>query len=106
MFDDSDAMRKAMYGQHSIHVPMWMVVQDQGPDTVAFIGGSRSKDLTYGSSLVHQLILGEVIIRPHVVVESEHLKGHGLTGLAQCGSDMDDWVRNGKVIVDPTGKLL
>ncbi len=52
--------------------------------------------------MTHQHIVGELIVRPHMVLESIHCRGHGLTGLAkEC--EMQEWVKN--VILDPKGMV-
>jgi iron-sulfur cluster repair protein YtfE (RIC family) len=48
---------KAMYGENAVHVPM--IMQEQG----------------------------EIIVRPHLVMESERFVGNGLTGLATSSTD-------------------
>jgi len=105
MFGDEglDVM-KFYYGQNLVHVPMWMIAQDQG-DTTVFVGATRNDDIRYKSKMTHQLILGEMFIRPHVVSESEHLKGSGISAIARSGADMESWVNHGNIILDPMGKF-
>ncbi len=93
-------MGKLMYGENAVHVPMWMVVQDAG-NAVSFVGASQNTSLRFGSKLTHQLVIGEFVIRPHVVVESEHGKGSGLSGMIT--RDPKDFFEYGKVILDPMG---
>lgn len=59
-----------------------MYVQDLDKDSVSFVGASRSKGLTYGSPRTHQFLLGELVFRPHLVLATDKLKGHGLAALA------------------------
>lgn len=103
---DNKAYMKAMYGCNALHIPAWFVVQDQGPGTVAIVGASRDTSVRYKSEKTHQLIIGELIVRPHLVVESDHLAGAGLSGLLTTGDTIEDWVRHGKVIIDPMGKII
>jgi hypothetical protein len=83
MIDSTDYTR-VMFGQHAVHVPAWLVVQDQGDGLVSFVGSSNGAGphpLRFGSSETHQLIVGEVIVRPHRVTHSSARKGSGLAGL-------------------------
>lgn len=82
---------KVMFGQHAVHVPAWLVVQDSGDGIVSFVGGSKVgveqfaaglHPLRFGSAKTHQLVIGEVIIRPHRVTASDERRGSGLAGLA------------------------
>jgi hypothetical protein len=101
---EDDRMMKAMYGQFARHVPVMMFVQDQGPGVVSFIGASKSIDMRYGSNMTHQLIVGELIVRPHYVIGSNHFRGYGLAGMLQA-CDLEEWIENGQVLADPMGKM-
>lgn len=98
---------QALYGQHARHVPAWMYVQDGGTGIVSFVGASKVNveqhlagvhPLRYGSTRTHQLIVGEIIVRPHLVVATDDLRGMGLAGLATN----DHWAtaENGERIID------
>lgn len=102
---DALALARALFGRFICHVPMWMVVQDSAHDGVTFVGASRNPALRYGSSRIHQLILGEVIVRPHFVLESDQFRGHGLTSLLKRGANLDDWVTGGHIVCDPIGRF-
>jgi hypothetical protein len=82
---------KAIFGQHAVHVPAWLVVQDSGKGLVSFVGASKVgvesfaaglHPLRYGSSKTHQLVVGEIIVRPHRVTTSDNRRGSGLASLA------------------------
>lgn len=103
MFGNTEDQLRLMFGQYTIHVPMWMVVQDQDP-VVTFVGASRDLRLRYGSERTHQLILGEMVIRPHVVIATDHYTGTGLSGMVNHGPQINEWVKHGEVICDPMGK--
>ena len=94
-------MTKVMFGAHAQHVPAWLYVQRQSNGTVLFVGASRSTDLTWGGTMTHQFMLGELIARPHFVVESNCFSGHGVSGLTRANHldfvDADDRV----VLCDP-----
>ena len=95
-------MHKAMYGQHAIHIPCWIKAFESGPG-VAFVGASRSTELMYKAKESHILMLGEIIVRPHFVIGSNHATGYGATGLL-TENDLDAWY-DGTVLADPMGKL-
>jgi hypothetical protein len=82
---------RVLFGEHAVHVPAWLVVQDGGDGLVSFVGASRAgveslaaglHPLRYGSSKEHQLIVGEIVVRPHRVTASDARRGSGLAGLA------------------------
>lgn len=79
-------LARVMYGERARHVPAWMYVQHAGDGTVSFVGGSQvdtvAHPLRYGSERTHQLIAGEIIVRPHLIVATDALRGRGLGGLA------------------------
>jgi hypothetical protein len=104
---EGDAYARLIFGQYARHVPGWLYVQE-GPDerTVSFVGSSRVSDgphpLRYGSRRTHQLAIGEVIVRPHLVVASDIARGAGLAGLV-TGEFHDPMIRSGEVLVDIDG---
>jgi hypothetical protein len=98
----TDVYTRAMFGEYAVHVPMWMKVQDHGKDGVLFVGASRRPDLRYDSKRCHQLIIGEIIVRPHLVVASDAFIGSGISHLAR-EMDLDTWAA-GEIICDPMGK--
>ena len=101
--NEDDIYTKAMFGQYAIRVPMWMTVQGGRADfPTSFVGSSRVHDLRYGSDKTHQLIIGEIIVRPHVVFASSHLKGHGLEGLAMSAQDILT-APDVEIVLDPMG---
>jgi hypothetical protein len=85
-------MARVMYGQNARQVPCWMYVQHQGAsdgtDTVGIIGASRVPvapgavhPLRYGTDWAHHFIVGEIIVRPHIVIGSNALQGYGAGNL-------------------------
>ncbi|MFE9137818.1 hypothetical protein [Streptomyces sp. NPDC007355] len=96
---------------HARHVPAWMYVQRAGDGTVSFVGSSRVSDpdhpLQYGSARTHQLIVGELVVRPHFAVGTDVLRGQGLGGIAALGGhDLARYLGCGDVVLDPYGKLI
>lgn len=83
---DTAGYTRALFGANAVHVPAWLYVQNTGSGFVSFVGGSKaptgSHPLRYGSGRTHQLIVGELIVRPHLVVATDSLRGLGIAGLA------------------------
>lgn len=101
-------MTKVMFGKDAIHVPMWMVVQNQRDGGVMFAGASRSLQLLYGGDKIHTLILGEIIVRPHIVIATDDFMGYGIQAFWTHMPTPEEWLRNGDVLVytDLGGKEL
>lgn len=80
-----------------------MYVQDVGDGIVSFVGGSRvgeaAHPLRYGSDRTHQLVVGEIVVRPHFVVATDTLRGMGLAGLATHHHDIGKMLAEGERIV-------
>lgn len=109
MFDSKDpnvqAYTQMMYGQHAVHVPCWMFTQDSTSEIVSFVGASKSLDLQFGGQKEVRLVLGEIIVRPHFVVESDIYLGHGLSGLAMANKEDFIFAEDARVLCDPIGIL-
>lgn len=102
---DAEAMTQTLFGRFARHVPMWMVVQNAGADGVTFVGASRDSRLRYNSTMTHQLILGEFIVRPHVAIESDRYQGLGLSGFLRHCADLEEWFAHGQLLCDPIGRF-
>ena len=98
-----EPMHKRMYGEHAKHVPCWMIAQSTG-NGVSFVGASKSSELMFNSSLTHVCMIGEMIARPHLVLESDRFTGQGLAGLVTTSTE---WMQQGysKVALDVIGKM-
>jgi hypothetical protein len=111
LYDGIDTAR-LMFGENARHVPAWLYVQDAGNGVVTFVGSSSvtgtphprpaagPHPLRYGSDRTHQLVIGELIVRPHLVVATDTLKGIGLPGLATHDHDIAAMLRNGEKLID------
>jgi hypothetical protein len=102
MKEYADAMTQAMYGVHARHVAFNVVLQDAGDNKATIVGTTGFASLMgYGFKKTHCLLLCDCIIRPHLVIESDHLRGMGLTGIVTSSSltGVDEWVRNGKILL-------
>jgi hypothetical protein len=94
---------RVFFGENAVHVPAWMYVQNQGQGVVSFVGGSRTPAAAhparYGSERTHQLIVGELLIRPHAIVATDALRGMGLASLVTNGHDVTEMLRNGEYLL-------
>lgn len=113
-------MARVMYGQNARHVPAWMYVQDQGQGTVGLVGASRvpvgqMHPLAYGGGhyepgsgehyWAHHFIVGEIIVRPHLVIATNALKGDGAASLYLGEHDFDRMLSDGEVVIGPDSVL-
>ena len=89
-----------LLGRPTLHVPMNLIVQDVDGDKVTGVfqssGGSAMK---WESDATHQLINGDVFIRPQLVCETNAMRGWGLSNIACNGFVADVWKR-------PEGKCI
>ena len=96
---------RVLFGDNARHVPAWLYVQNQGDGVVSFVGGSRTPvpahPARYGSDRSHQFIVGELLIRPHVIVATDALRGNGLASLVSNGHDVAEMLRAGEYLLRP-----
>jgi hypothetical protein len=100
---DEQALRE-LYGEHARHGTGWLYVQNQGQGVVSFVGASSQHGVAehqfrYGSRREHQFVLGEVIIRPHLVIATDALRGTGLSGLATGAHDLRGMLADGEIVM-------
>jgi hypothetical protein len=97
-------MARVMYGQNARHVPAWMYVQRHSAETAGLIGASRvpqgtAHPLLYGSARQHAFIVGEVIVRPHLVITTDALAGTGAGSLYLGDHDFRAMLADGELAV-------
>jgi hypothetical protein len=103
--NEQAAYMQMIFGIHARQVPAWMFIQRHGAG-VSFVGASASADLTWESTQAHQLVLGEMVVRPHLAVASDVFRGHGLQGLATASHGEFLSAADMSVLCDPTGRIL
>ncbi|MFG3710964.1 hypothetical protein [Micromonospora sp. NPDC047730] len=108
LYGDGVDMTKVMFGENARHVGAWMYVQNQGPSVVSFVGGSMAPaaarhPLRFGSERTHQFVLGELIVRPHLVIATDALRGSGLASLATSDHDFGRMLSSGEVLLGDPG---
>lgn len=97
---ETDAYIRAMFGEHAKHVALNLVVQDASPRGVAVVGTIAGDALRFGSRLTHQLILGDAVIRPRLVIASNAFIGHGLSALVTGAlNSPEEWIDSGEILV-------
>ena len=95
-----DVYTKMMYGENARHAPAWTVVQNQGDAGVMIADGFSVLDLLWSPKHTHVLFIGEIIARPHFVVSSNDFAGRGIGGFWTHNPSYDEWIKNGRVLVD------
>lgn len=104
---DTNCYIRMLFGAHAVRVPVRIGVQRTNDELLAAVlmaQHSPEADLTFGSGKTHQLIIGDAVIRPHVVLETDEFAGRGLGGLAL--TTMDEWVEAGSILINPAGLKL
>lgn len=110
MLYDGVDMTRVMFGENARHVPAWMYVQDLGEGAVSFVGASRVPEpgphpLRYSSRRAHQFIVGELVVRPHIIVATDELRGSGLSSLATGDHNVRKMLRKGEVLLGDAGQI-
>ena len=91
MKEQTDAMTRALFGVNAVHVPFNAIIQgagtEKGISRITIVGQSsfptKLHPLTFGSKMIHQLVLGDIVFRPHIAIESNAFIGYGIGGLAK-----------------------
>lgn len=108
LYGDAD-MTRVMFGQNAVQAPVWMYVQHQGAaggaDTVGLVGASRMPvapgavhPLRYGTGWSHHFILGEVIVRPRIVIGTNALRGYGAGNLYLGDHEFGEMLADGELV--------
>lgn len=103
LYGGTDVMIQAMFGNMARRGTGWAYIQNQGPDTVSFVGSCRDDSdmphpFRYGSRREHLFVVGEFILRPALIVATDTLRGTGLGGLATAGHDLTGMLADGEIL--------
>ena len=93
---------KVMFGENAIHVPFNFVRQAAG-DNGLILGQETGDKLSFGGTMAHVLVKGDMIFRPHLVVESDMLIGMNAAGIVTSSSfaDVEEWdIPENRVLLD------
>lgn len=93
---------KVMFGCNAVHLPFHGVVQAADGNVSLMLFATPLKNIRFGSKMTHQFVMGDMIIRPHVVYESQHLVGMGAAGIITSPSfcNLGEWEDNGNKLID------
>ena len=104
MDENAQAYTRALFGVHARQAGFNYVVQGAGAEGAAIVGTtSYAQQMSFGAmdQGTHILVLSDIIIRPHLVIASNHLQGAGVSGILKSGiADVEGWLKHGKVIID------
>jgi len=104
VFGEMGITPEHLFGKGSRHIAFNYVVQGCGDslDRAAIIGTTCfAKDMSFDGikKKTHTLVMCDAIVRPRLVVVSDHLRGVGITGILTTGmAGMEDWAKHGEVI--------
>lgn len=106
----STDMARIMFGENAVHVPAWMYVQRQGPGIAGLVAASRVPEgvphpLLYGSDRQHTFVVGEVLVRPHIVIATDALRGYGAGSLFLGDHRFDEMLGDGELIIGSDNAL-
>ena len=98
-----DNLAQLMYGENARHVPAWFYLRTHGEGVVSFAGASRveSNPLLYGSERDLRFGVGEIIVRPHMLVGTDALLGHTMGQVLTETHDVERYLASGEYIVRP-----
>lgn len=91
-------------GENAVHIPFNFVRQAVDDKRGLILGQEIGTQLAFGSQFSHVLVKGDMIFRPHLVIEddSEVLQGMGASGIITSSSfcDESEWLLSGRVLID------
>lgn len=104
MYGDVQQTAKLMMGERAIQVPLRMIIQAPETGKSAGIFQSSTPLLNFGTDgadPTHLLVLGDAIIRPHLVLGSNRFRGRGISGLYTGYDTWDEkaWLADDSVSV-------
>lgn len=82
----------------------WMVGQGEGKVLfagVAYLPDTENHPFLYGSERAHQLVTGEVIFVPNMVLGTDNYKGYRIDQVLTSGTPSSEWL-----IQDGKGEVL
>ena len=95
---------KVIMGENAIHIPFNFVRQTVADKRGLILGQETGNKLAFGSQFSHVFVKGDMIFRPHLVIEdnSEVLQGMGASGIITSDAfcNLDGWLGSGHVLID------
>ncbi len=89
---------KAIMGENAVSLPFNFIRQEADKGRGLILGQETGISLAFGSTLPHVLVMGDMIFRPHLVIESKHLVGVGAAGIITSFADVDEWLTQGSIV--------
>lgn len=91
---------QVMMGENAVHLPFNFVRQIVDNKRGLILGQETGNQLAFGSKMSHVLVKGDMIFRPHLVIESGICKGMGAAGIitSDIFCDTEEWIKSGNVI--------
>ena len=96
---------KLIMGKDAISVPFNFIRQECDEDKGLILGQETGIKLAFGSTMPHVLVLGDMVFRPHVVIESKHCVGMGAAAIITSSFDVSEWIRNGDIILNKYNRI-
>ncbi len=93
---------KVLMGENAVSLPFNFVRQEAGENHGLILGQETGRALAFGSDMPHVLVIGDMVFRPHLAIESKHCVGMGAAAIITSSSfaGVDEWVRNGNILFD------
>lgn len=102
-----DTYTKAMFGENARQVDINIITQQvevKDSDKMLLIAQSSNFGqvpfLDHGK-FAHHLIMADMVLRPHVIIGSNHMRGQGASGIITSAfSNIGEWIENGEILFD------
>ena len=93
---------KIMMGEHALSLPFNFVRQKVDEQHGLILGQEVGQHLAFGSDMSHVLVMGDMVFRPHLAIESNHCEGMGANAIVTSSSfcDLNEWIRNGNILLN------
>jgi len=93
---------KVLMGEHALSLPFNFVRQKADEQRGLILGQETGRALAFGSDMTHVFVMGDMVFRPHLAIESNHCKGMGAAAIITSSSfcDVDEWIRNGNILLN------
>ncbi len=104
-----DGYTRMMFGRHAVSVGVNFIMQETEGGMI-LIGQSKCQNnpmLRFGAKKerTHVLVLGDMVLRPHLVMASDSFRGDGVTSLVKNGFVSPDRWLDGDLVLDAVGRI-
>jgi hypothetical protein len=102
---------RKLFGERACRIPLNFVTQEADRENGQYLVLAQTTLPAEAQTKLtptqhpHHLVMGEAVIRPHLIIASEHLIGAGASGIITGGFHLEDWVRRGTVLYDPLHRV-